>query len=153
LFSAEYVQGVHLPEEKAQIRKIINLFDTDGSGSIDRKGLEAVMFALGFNTVKKHRKNHHDEVSNEFDVEKLGESVNLEQFKAMMKREISDEGPADHVWFAFAMLCRLGTPNGLLRGLRGLQQPLIKAGAYGRDDRRASPRSSTCTSASTSCSP
>jgi hypothetical protein len=146
LFSAKYVQGVHLPGEKAQIREIIDLFDTDGSGSIDRKGLEAAMFALSFNTGKKHRKNHHDEVSDEFDAEKLGESVNLEQFKQFQGH---DEGgdigrgpgrPPWHVWFAFAMLCRLGTPNGLLRGLRGLQQPLIKAGAYGRDDRRASPR-------------
>ena len=100
-------------QEEAQIQEIFDLFDTDGGGVIDREELEAAMFALGF-----HSRSHSGK-GKETELERLGGSVNLNQFKAMMKGELSGESPVDDVLFAFDVLCRLGQTEEAEPGERG----------------------------------
>jgi hypothetical protein len=45
-------------EEIEEIREAFNLFDTDGSGTIDPKELKAAMQSLGFEAKKKKRGGH-----------------------------------------------------------------------------------------------
>jgi len=40
-------------EQKTEIKEAFDLFDTDGSGSIDAKELKVAMRALGFNRKRK----------------------------------------------------------------------------------------------------
>jgi Ca2+-binding EF-hand superfamily protein len=44
------------PEQKQEIREAFDLFDTDGSGTIDSKELKVAMRALGFEPKKEEIK-------------------------------------------------------------------------------------------------
>ena len=49
-------------EQVEEIREAFNLFDSDGSGSIDYKELRNAMRALGFDTNKEEMKKIIDEI-------------------------------------------------------------------------------------------
>jgi Ca2+-binding EF-hand superfamily protein len=50
------------PEQKQEIREAFDLFDTDGSGSIDSKELKVAMRALGFEPKKEEIKKMISEI-------------------------------------------------------------------------------------------
>ena len=67
-------------EEIEEIREAFNLFDTDGSGTIDPKELKAAMQSLGFEA--KNQTIY--QMIGDIDKDGSGE-IDFEEFKAMMK--------------------------------------------------------------------
>ena len=66
-------------EQIEEIREAFNLFDTDGSGSIDYKELKTAMKALGFNT----NKDDMQKIISEIDADGSGE-IEFPEFMQMM---------------------------------------------------------------------
>jgi centrin-1 len=66
-------------EQIEEIREAFNLFDTDGSGSIDYKELKAAMRALGFETKKEEMQR----IIEEIDADGSGE-IEFPEFMQMM---------------------------------------------------------------------
>ena len=66
-------------EQIEEIREAFNLFDTDGSGSIDYKELKAAMRALGFET----KKDEMQRIIEEIDADGSGE-IEFPEFMQMM---------------------------------------------------------------------
>eukprot|EP00730_Choanoeca_flexa_P012781 TRINITY_DN4616_c0_g1_i1.p1 TRINITY_DN4616_c0_g1~~TRINITY_DN4616_c0_g1_i1.p1 ORF type:complete len:130 (+),score=14.97 TRINITY_DN4616_c0_g1_i1:70-459(+) len=78
------VGGVELTEEqKLEIREAFELFDTDGSGTIDAKELKVAMRALGFEPKKEEIKKMIA------DVDKDGSgTINYNEFLTMMTHKM-----------------------------------------------------------------
>ncbi|NXW32069.1 CETN1 protein, partial [Phaetusa simplex] len=70
-------------EQKQEIREAFDLFDTDGSGSIDIKELKVAMRALGFEPKKEEIKKMIA------DIDKEGSgTIDFEDFLAMMTQKM-----------------------------------------------------------------
>lgn len=86
------------PEQRQEIREAFDLFDTDGSGTIDGKELKVAMRALGF------------EPKNE-EIKKLIASVDLDgsgtidypEFLRMMTQKMAEKDTKEEVLKAFAL--------------------------------------------------
>ena len=71
-------------EQKSEIREAFDLFDTDGSGSIDGKELKIAMRALGFEPKKEEIRRMIA------DIDKDGSgTINFEEFLQMMTIKMS----------------------------------------------------------------
>lgn len=70
-------------EQIEEIREAFNLFDSNGSGSIDYKELRAAMRALGFET----KKEEMDKILKEIDADGSGE-IEFPEFMEMMTGKI-----------------------------------------------------------------
>ena len=66
-------------EQKEEIREAFNLFDTDGSGTIDARELKAAMRALGFQVKKAEIRKMIAEI----DKDESG-AIDLDEFTEMM---------------------------------------------------------------------
>merc|ERR1712086_984403 len=66
-------------QQVAECREAFDLFDTDGSGSIDIKELKVAMRALGFEVKKDEIKKMVDDLDRDGDG-----SVDFDEFMAMM---------------------------------------------------------------------
>lgn len=66
-------------EQKEEIKEAFNLFDTDGSGSIDARELKAAMRALGFQVKKAEIRKMIADV----DKDESG-TIDLDEFTEMM---------------------------------------------------------------------
>lgn len=77
-------------EQESDIREAFDLFDVDGSGSIDVEEMEEAMKALGVNVTKNEIKKMMDSV----DEDKSG-MVSYEEFKLLMCGKLSTEGDGD----------------------------------------------------------
>ncbi|CAI5723294.1 unnamed protein product [Peronospora destructor] len=102
-------------EEVVEIRKVFNLFDKDGRGSIDPKELNAVMQSLGFES--KHQ------TVDDFDKED-SRSIDFEEFRDMMSAKMSDKDSKEDIQKVFDLFDDDKTGKISLRKLRRVAKEL-----------------------------
>lgn len=85
-------------EQKQEIREAFDLFDTDGSGSIDAKELKVAMRALGFEPKKEEIKKMI------VDMDKDGSgTIDFDEFLLMMTTKMSDRDAREEIMKAFRL--------------------------------------------------
>ncbi|KAG7668491.1 hypothetical protein KSW81_005258 [Nannochloris sp. 'desiccata'] len=85
-------------EQKQEIREAFDLFDTDGSGTIDAKELKVAMRALGFEPKKEEVKKMISDV----DTDGSG-TIGFDDFMAMMTAKMAERDPREEVLKAFRL--------------------------------------------------
>eukprot|EP00056_Hartaetosiga_gracilis_P005740 m.88415 g.88415 ORF g.88415 m.88415 type:complete len:170 (-) comp12264_c0_seq1:1250-1759(-) len=85
-------------EQKLEIREAFELFDTDGSGSIDAKELKVAMRALGFEPKKEEIKKMIAEV----DRDGSG-TIDYNEFLTMMTQKMSEKDMKEEIVKAFKL--------------------------------------------------
>lgn len=81
-------------EQKEEIREAFNLFDTDGSGTIDARELKAAMRALGFQVKKAEIRKMIAEI----DKDESG-TIDLDEFTEMMTGKMVSFVPAEVLFY------------------------------------------------------
>lgn len=88
--SAKAVQLVKKPtmsdRQLHDLRHAFNMFDSDGSGTIDKQELRSVLKAMG----SRPGKEELDELMSQMDVDKSG-TIDFEEFVAVMADKLEDE--------------------------------------------------------------
>eukprot|EP01067_Filipodium_phascolosomae_P009464 Filipodium_phascolosomae@DN8475_c0_g1_i1.p1 len=85
-------------EQKQEIKEAFDLFDTDGSGSIDAKELKVAMRALGFEPKKEEVRKMIQ------DIDKDGSgTINFNEFLEMMTHKMSERDPREEILKAFRL--------------------------------------------------
>eukprot|EP00427_Karlodinium_veneficum_P016036 CAMPEP_0169136430 /NCGR_PEP_ID=MMETSP1015-20121227/40957_1 /TAXON_ID=342587 /ORGANISM="Karlodinium micrum, Strain CCMP2283" /LENGTH=185 /DNA_ID=CAMNT_0009201119 /DNA_START=74 /DNA_END=629 /DNA_ORIENTATION=+ len=79
-------------EQKQEIKEAFDLFDTDGSGSIDSKELKVAMRALGF----EPKKEEIQKMISDVDDDGSG-TIEYEEFLKMMTHKILNRDPKDEI--------------------------------------------------------
>ena len=89
--------------QKTQIADVFDLFDTDGSGIIDRKELEYAMVALGFhsNIAKSSKARNDPTIAHLMEGDN---AVTLEEFNALMTGKVGGTDPRDKLLATFAIM-------------------------------------------------
>ncbi|NXN89883.1 CETN2 protein, partial [Bombycilla garrulus] len=88
-----------LPEEQQrEIREAFELFDTDGSGSIDVKELKVAMRALGFEPKKEEIKK----MISVIDKEGTGK-ISFSEFLAVMSQKMAEKDSKEEILKAFKL--------------------------------------------------
>merc|ERR1712010_104875 len=92
----EKKKGELTDEQRSEIREAFELFDTDGSGSIDSKELKVAMRALGFEPKK-------DEIHKMIaDVDDSGDGeIDFDEFMKMMTTKMGEKDSRDDLVKAF----------------------------------------------------
>ncbi len=85
-------------EQKQEIREAFELFDTDGSGSIDAKELKVAMRALGF----EPKKEEIQKLISELDSDGSGQ-IEWEEFLKVMTIKILNRDPKEEILKAFRL--------------------------------------------------
>jgi len=85
-------------QQVAECREAFDLFDTDGSGSIDIKELKVAMRALGFEVKKDEIKKMVDDLDRDGDG-----SVDFDEFMAMMTGKMGDKDQREQLLEGFAL--------------------------------------------------
>jgi centrin-1 len=85
-------------EQKQEIREAFDLFDTDGSGSIDAKELKVAMRALGFEPKKEEVKKMISDV----DTDGSG-TIGFDDFMALMTAKMAERDPREEILKAFRL--------------------------------------------------
>ena len=85
-------------EQKQEIREAFDLFDTDGSQTIDAKELKVAMRALGFEPNK-------DEIKKMIaDIDKDGNgTIEFDEFLAMMTAKMGERDSREEIMKAFRL--------------------------------------------------
>ena len=85
-------------EQKQEIREAFDLFDTDGSGTIDAKELKVAMRALGFEPKKEEIKKMIS------DIDKDGSgTIDFEEFLQMMTAKMGERDSREEIMKAFRL--------------------------------------------------
>ncbi|KAA6424743.1 MAG: centrin [Trebouxia sp. A1-2] len=85
-------------EQKQEIREAFDLFDTDGSGTIDAKELKVAMRALGFEPKKEEIKKMIA------DIDKDGSgTIDFEEFLQMMTAKMGERDSKEEILKAFRL--------------------------------------------------
>ena len=85
-------------EQKQEIREAFDLFDTDGSGTIDAKELKVAMRALGFEPKKEEIKK----MINDIDKDGSG-TIDFDEFLQMMTAKMSEKDSREEILKAFRL--------------------------------------------------
>jgi Ca2+-binding EF-hand superfamily protein len=85
-------------EQKREIREAFDLFDTDGSGTIDSKELKVAMRALGFEVKKEEIKK----LITEIDLDGSG-TIDFNGFLELMARKMSQKDAMEEIVKAFRL--------------------------------------------------
>merc|ERR1712202_28580 len=85
-------------DEIEEIKEAFDLFDTDGSGTIDPKELKAAMQSLGFEA--KNQTIY--QMISDLDKEKSG-AIEFEEFLDMMTARMSDKDTKEDIYKAFRL--------------------------------------------------
>merc|ERR1719183_918460 len=85
-------------EQKQEIKEAFDLFDTDGSGSIDAKELKVAMRALGF----EPKKEEIQKMISDVDDDGSG-TIEFNEFLQMMSQKILNRDPKDEILKAFRL--------------------------------------------------
>merc|ERR1712064_258679 len=85
-------------EQKNEIKEAFDLFDTDGSGSIDSKELTVAMRALGF----EPKKEEIAKMITDVDDDGSG-TIEYPEFLSMMTQKILNRDPKDEILKAFKL--------------------------------------------------
>merc|ERR1712139_192330 len=83
-------------EQKQEIREAFDLFDTDGSGSIDAKELKVAMRALGFEPKKDEIQKMISDVDDSGDGE-----IDFDEFMVMMSAKMGEKDSREDLIKAF----------------------------------------------------
>ncbi len=92
------------PAQAAQIEEIFQLFDTDGTGCIEREEIKFALSALGFHTIAG--KGNHPDYMAAFQAILGDGKVTLDEFSALMTGEIGGHKPYEEARAVFALLSR-----------------------------------------------
>jgi centrin-1 len=87
-----------------QIREAFDLFDTDGSGSIDAKELKVAMRTLGFEPKKEEIKKMIADI----DTDGSG-TIDFNEFMEMMTAKMSEQDPMEEIIKTFRLYDDDGT--------------------------------------------
>eukprot|EP00939_MAST-03C_sp_MAST-3C-sp1_P000992 g992.t1 len=85
-------------EQKQEIREAFDLFDTDGSGTIDAKELKVAMRALGFEPKKEEIKK----MITDIDTDGSG-TIDFQEFLEMMTAKMSQKDSREEILKAFRL--------------------------------------------------
>lgn len=85
-------------EQKQEVREAFDLFDADGSGTIDVKELKVAMRALGFEPKKEEMKKMVSEV----DKEGTGR-ISFNDFLAVMTQKMAEKDTKEEILRAFRL--------------------------------------------------
>ena len=108
-------------EEIEEIREAFNLFDTDGSGTIDPKELKAAMQSLGF---EAKNQTIYQMIG---DIDKDGSgSIDFEEFLDMMTAKMSDKDSREDIMKVFNLFDDDQTSKISLRNLKRVAKELGK---------------------------
>ena len=122
-------------EEIEEIREAFNLFDTDGSGTIDPKELKAAMQSLGFEA--KNQTIY--QMIGDIDKDNDG-SIDFEEFLDMMTAKMSDKDTREDIQKVFNLFDDDQTGRITLRNLKRVAKELrrdhVRRGAHGDDRAR-----------------
>jgi Ca2+-binding EF-hand superfamily protein len=88
-------------EQRQEIKEAFDLFDTDGSGSIDAKELKVAMRALGF----EPRKEEVRKMISEIDRDGSG-TIEFPEFLEMMAAKMAERDPREEILKAFRLFDR-----------------------------------------------
>lgn len=112
-------QPVLTDEQRDEIREAFDLFDSDGSGTIEGKELKTAMRALGFEP-------HKDELKKMIaSVDARGDGrINLEEFTALMGARINEKDVQDEMLKAFDLFDSGGTGRITLADLKRVAESL-----------------------------
>jgi len=105
-------------DQLTDIKEAFELFDTDGSGSIDSKELKVAMKQLGFDTSEEEI----DRMIRDVDADDSGE-IDLEEFMSMMTKKMLNRDHKEEMMALFRFFDREGTGRITLENLmRGSQE-------------------------------
>merc|ERR1712216_459439 len=85
-------------QQRQEIKEAFELFDTDGSGSIDANELKTAMRALGFQPKTEEIKR----MLTDLDVDGNG-TVEYEEFEGLMAGKMADKDPKGELLKTFAI--------------------------------------------------
>ena len=106
-------------EEIEEIREAFNLFDTDGSGSIDPRELKSAMQSLGFEA----KNQTIFQMISDLDKNKSG-SIDFEEFLDMMTARMSDKDTREDIAKVFRLFDDDTSGSITLRNLRRVAKEL-----------------------------
>ena len=106
-------------EQKQEIREAFDLFDTDGSGTIDPKELKAAMQSLGFEA--KNQTIY--QMIGDIDKDNDG-SIDFEEFLDMMTAKMSDKDTREDIQKVFNLFDDDQTGRITLRNLKRVAKEL-----------------------------
>jgi centrin-1 len=96
-------------EQESQIKEIFDLFDTDGSGAMDRQEMAMAMCALGFQAIGpdgKAQKRFDDTVFVPLDSDG-SKTISLDEFRSLMVGEFSLSDPINEIKAVYMGICGL----------------------------------------------
>ena len=106
-------------EQKQEIKEAFDLFDTDGSGSIDPKELKAAMQSLGFEA----KNQTIFQMISDLDANKSG-AIDFEEFLDMMTARMSDKDTREDINKVFRLFDDDSTGQITLKNLRRVAREL-----------------------------
>ena len=106
-------------EQLAECREAFNLFDTDGSGSIDVKELKAAMRALGFQVKKAEIR----QMIADLDKDESG-AIEFDEFCDLMKGRISGRDSREEIMKVFELFTDENSKFITFRNLKRVVQDL-----------------------------
>ncbi|XP_078067436.1 uncharacterized protein cetn4 isoform X1 [Mustelus asterias] len=106
-------------EQKQEIREAFDLFDTDGSGTIDVKEIKVAMRALGFEPKKEEIRK----MISDIDKEGSG-SIDFNDFLAMMTQKMSEKDSKEEILKAFRLFDDDGTGKISFKNLKRVAKEL-----------------------------
>lgn len=106
-------------EQKQEIKEAFDLFDTDGTGTIDVKELKVAMRALGFEPKKEEIKNMIA------DIDKEGSgTIDLNDFLTMMTVKMNEKDSKEEILKAFRLFDDDGTGKISFKNLKRVAKEL-----------------------------
>jgi len=119
-FNAKKYERPGLTEDEIEeIKEAFDLFDTDGSGSIDPKELKAAMQSLGFEA----KNQTIFQMISDLDKNKSG-TIDFEEFLDMMTARMSDKDTREDISKVFRLFDDDNTGTITLRNLRRVAREL-----------------------------
>ncbi|OSX79471.1 hypothetical protein BU14_0076s0027 [Porphyra umbilicalis] len=112
-------RAVLTDEQRDEIREAFDLFDADGSGTIEGKELKTAMRALGF----EPRKDELKKMVASVDARGDGR-INLEEFTALMGARITEKEVHDEMLKAFSLFDSSGSGRITLADLKRVAESL-----------------------------
>ncbi|KAF7252833.1 Centrin-1, partial [Varanus komodoensis] len=106
-------------EQKQEIREAFDLFDTDGSGSIDVKELKVAMRALGFEPKKEEIRTMIADIGKEG-----SSTIDFEDFLTMMTKKMSEKDSKEEIMKAFRLFDDDGTGKISFKNLKRVSKEL-----------------------------
>uniref|UniRef100_A0A670INY1 Calglandulin n=1 Tax=Podarcis muralis TaxID=64176 RepID=A0A670INY1_PODMU len=106
-------------EQKQEVREAFDLFDTDGSGTIDVKELKVAMRALGFEPKKEEIRKMVADIGKEGSC-----IIEFEDFLTMMTQKMSEKDTKEEILKAFRLFDDDGTGKISFKNLKRVAKEL-----------------------------